>query len=1021
MRTTFRLESRYSSCSSNEKRFHFVPTLSRFIPLCALMLVPAAATTHAAEQYILQLDTGGHQAAIKDIALVENGQQIVSAGDDKVIRVWDRRTGKTLRTIRGYVQPGQYGKNYAMAVSPDGKWLAAAGWMDDTEALEPCCGDIRLFELATGKLVALLKAHTNAVYDLAFSENSRMLVSGGADNIAVVWDVPKQQELARLEDANGHKDRIVRVEFTDNGRQVVTAGYDGKVKLWSVSDKTWLRDLTTHKSRVYGLAVSKDGQAIASGDADGEIRLWNTGSASSRVLANQGVSIGALSFSPDGKKLLSTCGYRCPEHPGQAVWDTATGKELQRYLAHDGSVSVGTFSADGKFAATAGGDNHEIHIWDAETGKAESVLKGSGKTVTSVALSSKKDLLAWGTVDPCPEKPICPNVPGKLEFELGLPTEGRALEPPRASSADGASFLRAKDQMGPTQLSLETGGHYGRTDAVLKIRRNKKDGARLVRDQTNGFGHTSFTLVENGATLISGGEHGALASYKTDGGKPLKDFVGHTEIVYAMAASADSQLLATGGADQTVRLWNIKTGELIVSMLHTTDGEWVMWTEQGYYAASPNGDKLVGWQVNQGPDKEARYVTARQLKEQLLSPEIIRRAIILGSAEKAIQQLRKSGKSLNALLAVEPPSFEIASPSDGTAVSRNSVTLTLTMPTGSARPTRIEAIANIRNVTPPDLAIGSDASEVTFRVPLRAGDNKIRVIAYNDAGYTAERQITISNLNDGKPDNPGKLYVVAIGVNDYPKLPKNCTGPGGTCDLRFAVKDARAFHESIVKTVAPRYDAVRGLLLVNGAKKSVTETSSIEAAGTQTIAEEEPLTGTIQHKIKEFLASTTADDMTVFFLAGHGVNIGEDYYFLPTNASMQGESEFDQKTLVSWRAIQKMLHSARGTRLMFLDTCHSGNAYNARLEKDGGDANIIVFSATKANSISKELDKIEHGAFTYSMLNGLQGKADHDKNQTVELLEFGSFTSSEVKRLTKNAQTPVLYSSGVEDFVLAWP
>lgn len=793
------------------------------------------------------------------------------------------------------------------------------------------------------------------------------------------------------------------------------------MKLWSVTDKTWIRDLITHKSRVYGLAVSKDGQAIASGDADGEIRLWSAGSAGAKVLANQGVSIGALSFSPDGKKLLSTCGYRCPEHPGQVVWDTATGKELQRYLAHDGSVSVGIFSADGTSAATAGGDNHEIHIWDVETGKAERVLKGSGRAVTSVALSSKKDLLAWGTTDPCPDKPICPNVPGKLVFELGLPVEGRALEPPRAFSADPASLLRARAQTDSTQLALEAGGNYGRTDAVLKIRRNKKDGARLVRDQTNGFGHTSFTLVDNGATLISGGEHGALTSYKTEGGKPLKDFVGHTEIVYAMAASADSQLLATGGADQTVRLWNIKTGELIVSMLHTTDGEWVMWTEQGYYAASPNGDKLVGWQLNQGPDKEARFVTARQLKEQLLSPEIIRRAIILGSAKKAIDQLRKSGKSLNALLSVEPPNFEIASPSDGAAVSRSTVTLTLSIPTGAARPTKIEAIANIRNVTPPDFAIGSEGSEVSLSVPLRAGDNKLRIIAYNDAGYATERQISISNLTDGKPENPGKLYVVAIGVNDYPKLPKNCTGPGGTCDLKFAVKDARAFHDSIVKTVAPRYEAVRSLLLVNGAKKPVTETSSIETAGRQTIAEEEPLTGTIQQKVKDFLASTTVDDMTVFFLAGHGVNIGEDYYFLPTNASMHGESEFDQESLVSWRAIQKMLHSARGTRLMFLDTCHSGNAYNARLEKDGGDANIIVFSATKANSISKEFDHIEHGAFTYSMLNGLQGKADYDKNQTVEFFEFGSYTSSEVKRLTKNAQTPVLYSSGVEDFVLAWP
>lgn len=218
------LFSRLRSLRSSliEKSLKFVHSFCLVILLYGLIHAPVAMTARAAEPYILQLDAGGHQAAIKDIAFAENGQQIVSAGDDKVIRVWDRHTGKSLRTIRGFVQPGQYGKNYAMAVSPDGKWLAAAGWMDDSEALEPCCGDIRLFEFASGKLVALLKAHTNAVYDLAFSENGRLLVSGGGDNIAVVWDVLKQQEIARLEDANGHKDRIVRVEFTDKGRKVVT-------------------------------------------------------------------------------------------------------------------------------------------------------------------------------------------------------------------------------------------------------------------------------------------------------------------------------------------------------------------------------------------------------------------------------------------------------------------------------------------------------------------------------------------------------------------------------------------------------------------------------------------------------------------------------------------------------------------------------------------------------------------------------------------------------------------------------
>ena len=84
---------------------------------------------------VLMLDSGGHMALIRGLAFTHDGKQIVSAADDKVIRVWDVATGKTVRTIRGEVGPGSEGQVYAMALSPvardkpvDGhRWLAVGG------------------------------------------------------------------------------------------------------------------------------------------------------------------------------------------------------------------------------------------------------------------------------------------------------------------------------------------------------------------------------------------------------------------------------------------------------------------------------------------------------------------------------------------------------------------------------------------------------------------------------------------------------------------------------------------------------------------------------------------------------------------------------------------------------------------------------------------------------------------------------------------------------------------------------
>ena len=76
--------------------------------LLALGFVQAARAD--APDFHLDLDTGGHRAFIKDIAFTSDGQYLVSASDDKTIRIWDIDSGITLRTLRGFIGPGNDGK-----------------------------------------------------------------------------------------------------------------------------------------------------------------------------------------------------------------------------------------------------------------------------------------------------------------------------------------------------------------------------------------------------------------------------------------------------------------------------------------------------------------------------------------------------------------------------------------------------------------------------------------------------------------------------------------------------------------------------------------------------------------------------------------------------------------------------------------------------------------------------------------------------------------------------------------------
>jgi WD40 repeat protein len=179
---------------------------------------------------------------------------------------------------------------------------------------------------------------------------------------------------------------------------------------------------------------------------------------------------------------------------------------------------------------------------------------------------------------------------------------------------------------------------------------------------TDGVRHLAYTLAPDGQSLISGGSGGQLIAYDLQG-KELGRFVGHESEVWAVTHSPDGRLLVSGSHDQTLRLWNLKTRELIVTLFHGSDGEWVMWTPQGYYTGSPGADKMVGWQINKGPENAADYVGADQLREHLNRPDIIDKAIVLASAEQAVREAPGTSSFKLADLQTRPvPRYRIVSP-----------------------------------------------------------------------------------------------------------------------------------------------------------------------------------------------------------------------------------------------------------------------------------------------------------------------------------------------------------------------
>jgi len=180
-----------------------------------------------------------------------------------------------------------------------------------------------------------------------------------------------------------------------------------------------------------------------------------------------------------------------------------------------------------------------------------------------------------------------------------------------------------------------------------------------------------------------------------------------------------------------------------------------------------------------------------------------------------------------------------------------------------------------------------------------------------------------------------------------------------------------------------------------------------------------PTKNNIEQALKQ-LNKAKANDTSIIFLSGHGMNIGKDYYLIPRDAKYR-DSQIDKNSLVSWQKIQNALTNGLGRKILLIDTCHAGNAFNPRLLKDSADQNIIVLSATDADNVSIEMEKLGHGVFTYSLLKGLRGKADifDEDHGKIMFKELDAYISNYVAQLTGNRQKTISQagSGGFKDFI----
>lgn len=503
-------------------------------------------------------------------------------------------------------------------------------------------------------------------------------------------------------------------------------------------------------------------------------------------------------------------------------------------------------------------------------------------------------------------------------------------------------------------------------------------------------------------------------------------FAGHTNIVKTY--DFNSERLITGSADGTARLWDLKTGKELATVVSLADNNFIFKTPDNYYYCSKSALKLVSF------TKGMKFFPFEQFDLQYNRPDIVLERLGMTSEELIHAYRRAYTKRLKKMNFSEEvfnkdfhlPEVNVRRPAP--EVTGRTLDLHVTANDSRYKLDRINIYINnvpLHGNNGIDLK-SKNTQHVTQTVPveLSNGKNQVVVTVHNEKGVESLAETFEVNYTStaARPN----LYVLAIGVSNYKQ---------SAMDLTYAAKDARDF----ATLIAERRSKFSNIIIDTLLNKNATLENILTSAAK--------------------LRQSKVDDHVIVFIAGHGLLNNDLDYFVATH-----DIDFlkpEEKGLAYERLEDLLMAIPARNKVLLMDACHSGEVdkeevmlvANTEKVEEGeikfrsvngkvvprvglqnsfelmkhlfadlrrGSGTSVVSSAGGAE-YAMEGKEWKNGIFTYCMVSGLKdGKADVNKDGKVMLSELQKYLQTEVPRLTSGKQTPTSRTENLYNDVEIW-